>query len=72
MQTEAEIMENLTDAGVDAKEASAVLAFIRNGDINGAEKRIGSNRKKLLERLHQCQCYIDRLDYLSYRIKERD
>lgn len=72
MQTEAEIMENLTDAGVDAKEASVVLNFIRKGNIKGAEKSIGSNRKKLLERLHQCQCCIDRLDYLSYRIKEKD
>lgn len=27
MKTETEIMENLTDAGIDAREASAVLAF---------------------------------------------
>lgn len=31
MKTETEIIENLTDAGIDAREASAVLAFVRSG-----------------------------------------
>lgn len=70
MQTEQEIRENLIDAGIEDKEAEGILGMILKGDLKSAEKRIGINRKKLLERMHSCQTCIDRLDYLSYRIKE--
>ena len=69
MQTEQEILENLADAGIEDGEAERILGMILEGDLKGAEKRIGANRKKLLERMHSCQICIDRLDYLSYRIK---
>jgi HD superfamily phosphohydrolase len=69
MQTEQEIRENLIDAGIEDKEAESIVSMILKGDLKGAEKRIGINRKKLLDRMHSCQMCIDRLDYLSYRIK---
>ena len=70
MQTEQEIKENLIDAGIEDNEAECILCMILKGDLKSAEKRIGANRKKLLERMHSCQTCIDRLDYLSYRIKK--
>ena len=70
MQTEQEIRENLIDAGIEDNEAECILCMILKGDLKGAEKRIGASRKKLLERMHSCQTCIDRLDYLSYRMKK--
>lgn len=70
MQTEQEIRENLIDAGIEDREAECILCMILKGDLKGAEKRIGINRKKLLDRMHSCQMCIDRLDYLSYRINK--
>lgn len=70
MQTEHEIRENLIDAGIDDNEAECILCMILKGDLKGAEKRIGVNRKRLLERMHSCQTCINRLDYLSYRMKK--
>ena len=70
MKTEQEIRENLIDAGIEDKETEYILSMILKGDLKGAEKRIGTNRKMLLERMHSCQTCIDRLDYLSYRIKK--
>ena len=70
MQTEQEIRENLIDAGIEDREVECILCMILKGDLKGAEKRIGINRKKLLDRMHSCQMCIDRLDYLSYRINK--
>ncbi len=71
MQTEMEIRENLTDAGVSSIEAESILDCIRTGNMRAAEKLIGSNRRKQLERIHESQQCIDRLDYLSYQLAKR-
>ena len=70
MQTEQEIRENLADAGCSNKEIESILSCFSAGDMNGAEKLIGASRKRQLARLHECQQCIDRLDYLSYRMKK--
>ena len=70
MPSETEIRENLLDAGCSGKDAEAILGCIRSGNQKGAERLIEASRKKQLEKLHESQVCIDRLDYLSYRLKQ--
>ena len=67
--TEKEIRENLTDAGCGECETESIMECVRLGNISGAEKLIGESRKKQLDRMHESQRSIDRLDYLCYRLK---
>ena len=69
MQSEKEIRENLMDAGCSRSETESIMKCICSGDVKGAEKLIGTSRKKQLAQLHECQQRIDRLDYLSYQIR---
>ncbi|MDO5138645.1 MAG: hypothetical protein Q4D71_09365 [Oscillospiraceae bacterium] len=69
MLTEAEIRENLLDAGCSEKEMKAILKPLVSGDLRKAGEQIEACRKKQLEILHESQRCIDCLDYLSYRIR---
>jgi len=71
MPTEAEIRENLLDAGCSETETKSILRSIISGNLKEAGKQIGICRKKQLERLHESQRCIDCLDYLNYRINEK-
>ena len=69
MPSENEIRENLTDAGCSRDETESILACIRSGDIKAAEKIIAASRKKQLQKLHESQRCIDRLDYLCFQVR---
>ena len=69
MQTEKEIRENLIDAGCSKAEVKSIMDCISSGAVKGAEKLIGTCRKRQLERLHESQKCIDRLDYLSWQMR---
>ena len=69
MPSENEIRENLTDAGCSRDETESILACIRSGDIKAAEKIIAASRKKQLQKLHESQRCIDRLDYLCFQMR---
>lgn len=69
MPTEAEIRENLLDAGCNEREMKSILRSICSGNMKEAGKQIETCRKKQLERLHESQRCIDCLDYLSYWIR---
>ena len=68
MMNEAEIAENLYDAGCKDDDIEAILNCCHIGDKNKADKLIAGCRKKQIEKLHESQRCIDRLDYLSYRL----
>ena len=68
MITEKEIEENLLAAGCVEAEIKMILSSIRKGDRKNTEKLIAKCRKKQLDRLHDSQACIDRLDYLSYQL----
>lgn len=68
MLSEQEIAENLKDAGCSAYETGRILACLQEGKGQQAEKLIAGCRRKQLEKLHESQLCIDRLDYLSYQI----
>ena len=71
MPTEAEIRENLIDAGCSETEMKSILGKICSAKLKEAGKQIETCRKKQLERLHESQRCIDCLDYLSYRIRNQ-
>ena len=68
MQAENDIIENLRDAGCDENEIQKIVTCYRNGDYKKTEKLIAGCRKKQLEKLHESQACIDRLDFLVYRL----
>lgn len=70
MQTEHEITENLRDAGCDEKHIESILTCYRKGDRRMTEKLIEQSRKMQLEKIHASQKCIDRLDYLSFRLRK--
>lgn len=70
MNTEKEIAENLLAAGCGEAEIERILSSIQKGDRKSTEKLIAAYRKKQLERLHDSQACIDRLDYLSYQLSK--
>ena len=70
MNTEIEIAENLLAAGCKKAEIESILSSIQKGDRKSTEKLIAACRKKQLDRLHDSQACIDRLDYLSYQLSK--
>ena len=71
MQEEKKILEILRDAGCEEAEVQAILTSYMNGSYKKAERLVAQCRKKQLDKLHESQACIDRLDYFSYRmIKE--
>ncbi len=70
MKSEKEIAENLLAAGCGEAEIESILYSIHKGDRKGTEKLIAACRKKQLDRLHDSQACIDRLDYLSYQLSK--
>ena len=68
-QTEREIAQNLRDAGCGREETETIMSCWRQGDLPGMKKHIAACRREQLDRLHESQKRIDRLDYLSYRLQ---
>lgn len=67
---EVEIAETLFAAGCEKEEIERILSGIQRGDRKSIEKLIANFRKKQLDRLHDSQACIDRLDYLSYQLRK--
>ena len=67
MRTE-EIRDTLLAAGCGETETERIVSCILKGDHKNTEKLIAACRKKQLDRLHDSQVCIDRLDYLSWQL----
>ncbi len=70
MFTEADIIETLQDAGCTQMEINQIVACYQKGERKKTEKLIAKCRKNQLERLHESQQCIDRLDFLSYKLEK--
>ncbi len=68
MNPENEIAENLRDAGCTENDIQSILARLQTGDMKRAGKLIAQCRKRQLDRLHDSQRCIDRLDFLSCQL----
>lgn len=69
---EAEIIQNLKDAGCDEDTVSCFMECLRQGKISQEKALLAKHRKELLECVHQHQKKIDCLDYLLYKMKEKE
>ena len=67
--SENEIRENLMDAGCSEDETESILTCIRSGNLKAAGKTSAASRKKQLQKLHESQRCIDRLDYLCFQLR---
>ena len=65
-----EIAEILLAAGCGESETEMIVSCIQKGDRKTTEKLIAKCRRKQLDRLHESQACIDRLDYLSYQLRK--
>lgn len=70
MQAKNEIAEILLAAGCGDTEIEMIVSSIQKGDSKTTEKLIAKCRRKQLDRLHESQACIDRLDYLSYQLRK--
>lgn len=70
MQVKNEIAEILLAAGCGNTEIERIVSSIQKGDRRTTEKLIAACRRKQLDRLHESQACIDRLDYLSYQLRK--
>lgn len=69
-QDERSIAQNLRDAGCGTEEIEAIVGCWRRGDLAQMKKRLAACRREQLDRLHEKQKCIDRLDYLCYRLEK--
>lgn len=65
-----EIAEILLAAGGGESETEMIVSSIQKRDSQKTEKLIAKCRRKQLDRLHESQACIDRLDYLSYQLRK--
>ena len=65
-----ELTESLMDAGCSMEETQEIVGMYMTDDLRGVEKLISKCRRRQLDRMHDSQMCIDRLDYMSYRILE--
>ena len=70
MQVKNEIADILLAAGCGVTEIEMIVSCIQKGDRKTTEKLIAKCRRKQLDRLHESQACIDRLDYLSYQLRK--
>ncbi len=71
MRKDLEIAENLKYAGCSSKEIREILDCYQKGDRKRMEKLIAVCRQDRLNRLHECQQYIDRLDFLTFQMDKQ-
>ncbi len=65
------IVQNLIDAGCDAKTIKDCMGFVEKGEYWGALPILINYRKALLGTVRAGQKQLDCLDYLIYTIKKR-
>ncbi len=66
------LLDNLKDAGCDAKTTERFLKLEEEGDRGGQMRLLSEHRRRLLDRVHREERRIDCLDYLVYQLQKRD
>lgn len=70
-QTEAELIQNMTDAGCGEDTANGVLFCLRQGQRQRGLSLLQEQRDALLEEIHRDQSCIGFLDSLLCRMREK-
>ena len=63
------LLQNLQDAGCDARTVERCMQLFREGEGAVAAQLLRRHRHSLVETLHICQNKIDCLDYLLFRLE---
>lgn len=64
------LIENLKDSGFDEKEIKEFMELYKNCSLDSQCKCLQIKRKKLLDKVHKNEKYIDCLDYLKYSLEK--
>ena len=72
MATEADIIQNLKDAGCDEKIIDSFMHCYKCGDVRNGLRTLNRHRKDLLDELHGEQRRIDCLDYLIFELNRAE
>ena len=64
------LVQNLEDAGCDAKTVEQFLALLEGDNTAEQLALLSRHRKRLLDDLHREERRIDCLDYLVYQIQK--
>ncbi len=68
---EADIVQNLKDAGCSDEAIARLLECKDNGNTKELLCLLSKHRAALLDDVHRCQKRIDCLDYLVYQLKKK-
>ncbi len=69
---EADIVQNLKDAGCSDEAIARLLKCKERGDNKELLCLLSRHRAELLDDVHRCQKRIDCLDYLVYQLKKKN
>lgn len=69
--TQVTIEENLADAGFNEKEINIFMEYHRENKSGKEMKLLSKRRKDLLEILHDAERKISCLDFLVYRLQDK-
>lgn len=71
MDTDREVLQNLSDAGCDEETIARFRALSDSDDAPGQLKLLYAHRKELLDAVHEDQSKLRCLDYLIYRMQKK-
>lgn len=70
VNSNASIIQNLTDAGCDEAAITKFMDSLKNGRPAEGLKLLETHRRSLLNELHKQQQKIDCLDYLMHNLRK--
>lgn len=65
-----DLIQNLKDAGCDARTIENVRRLYDNGQVQDAVKTLRKHRCSLMDSLHESQGRVDCLDFLVWRMEK--
>lgn len=68
-QPDSALVQNLKDAGCDARTIERFLALAQAGEVGGQLRLLDCHRSALLARVHRDEKRIACLDYLIYTLQ---
>ena len=65
-----ELIENLKDAGCDSEQISQLCRLYESGDLRVVIQKLRRHRCDLMDKLHERQGEVDRLDFLLRKVEK--
>ena len=72
MRTEADLIQNLKDAGYPEELIGSFMDFYRSGRIKDGLRLLGKHRRYLLDGVHAEERKINCLDYMVYHLEKEN